>query len=77
MIHSAKKECSRQLIWQMIDKACARIFDVGCGSGMSTLALRNRFPKAEIIGVDLSAAMPENAKKLLSDVQWILKRENR
>lgn len=54
-----------------IDKVCTRILDVGCGSGMSTLALKNRFPEAEIIGVDLSAAMLENAKKLLSDVQWI------
>ena len=54
-----------------IDKACIRILDVGCGSGMSTLALKNRFPEAEIIGVDLSAAMLENAKKLLPDVQWI------
>ena len=54
-----------------INKACVRILDVGCGSGMSTLALKNRFPEAEIIGVDLSAAMLENAKKLLPDVQWI------
>lgn len=54
-----------------IDKICVRILDVGCGTGMSTLALRNRFPKAEIVGVDLSASMLENAKKLLPDVKWI------
>ncbi len=54
-----------------IDKACKRILDVGCGSGMSTLALRNRFPEAEIVGVDLSAAMLDNAKKILPDVEWI------
>ena len=54
-----------------IDKVCVRILDVGCGSGMSTLALKNRFPDSEIIGVDLSAAMLENAKKLLPDVQWV------
>ena len=54
-----------------IDKICVRILDVGCGTGMSTLALRNRFPEAEIVGVDLSAAMLENAKKLLPDVKWI------
>lgn len=54
-----------------IDKVCVRILDVGCGSGLSTLALRNRFPEAEIVGVDLSAAMLENAKKLLPDVKWI------
>ena len=54
-----------------IDKVCTRILDVGCGSGMSTLALKNRFPEAEITGVDLSGAMLENARKLLPDVQWI------
>lgn len=54
-----------------IDKVCVRILDVGCGSGMSTLALKNKFPGAEIIGVDLSATMLENAKKLLPDVEWI------
>ena len=54
-----------------IDKVCVRILDVGCGSGMSTLALRNRFPEAEIVGLDLSASMLENAKKLLPDVKWI------
>ncbi len=54
-----------------IDKICVQILDVGCGTGMSTLALRNRFPDAEIVGVDLSAAMLDNAKKLLPDVKWI------
>lgn len=54
-----------------IDKVCLRILDVGCGSGLSTLALRNRFPEAEIVGIDLSADMLENAKKLLPDVKWI------
>lgn len=54
-----------------IDRVCVRILDVGCGSGLSTLALRNRFPEAEIVGVDLSAEMLENAKKLLPDVKWV------
>lgn len=54
-----------------IDKACMRILDVGCGSGMSTLALKNRFPEARIVGVDLSSAMLEKAKKLVPDVEWI------
>lgn len=54
-----------------INKVCVRILDVGCGSGMSTLALKNRFPDSEIIGVDLSNTMLESARKLLPDVQWI------
>ncbi len=50
---------------------CSRIIDIGCGSGMSTLPLRKRFPKAEIIGVDLSENMLEAARNLIKDVTWI------
>ena len=48
-----------------------RIIDIGCGSGMSTLALRRRFMDANIVGVDLSRNMLNKAKEVLTDVQWI------
>lgn len=32
-----------------------RILDIGCGTGWSTLAFAERFPDAEIYGIDLSA----------------------
>jgi S-adenosylmethionine-diacylgycerolhomoserine-N-methlytransferase len=35
----------------------SRILEVGCGTGHNLLLLRNRFPDAEITGVDVSAAM--------------------
>lgn len=55
-----------------IDKEnCNRIIDIGCGSGMSTFALRNKYPKAEIIGVDLSKNMLEKAQELLPNVKFI------
>ncbi len=50
---------------------CNRIIDIGCGSGMSTLPLRKRFPSSEIIGIDLSENMLESAKHLMEDVTWI------
>lgn len=50
---------------------CNRIIDIGCGSGMSTLPLRKRFPDSEIIGVDLSENMLSRAKSLIEDVTWI------
>jgi ubiquinone/menaquinone biosynthesis C-methylase UbiE len=31
-----------------------RILDVGCGSGATNLVLAERFPRAEIVGIDLS-----------------------
>jgi S-adenosylmethionine-diacylgycerolhomoserine-N-methlytransferase len=37
--------------------APTRILEIGCGTGRNLLSLARRFPKAEITGVDLSAAM--------------------
>lgn len=48
-----------------------RIIDIGCGSGMSTLPLRNRFKKAEIIGVDSSPSMLSKAKDTIVNVTWL------
>ena len=50
---------------------CNRIIDVGCGSGMSTLQLRKRYGKSEIVGVDLSENMLRQAESLVEDVKWV------
>lgn len=50
---------------------CNKIIDIGCGSGMSTFPLRKRFREAEIVGVDLSEGMLEQAKSLVDDVIWV------
>jgi ubiquinone/menaquinone biosynthesis C-methylase UbiE len=41
----------------------ARILDVGTGTGAGALALARRFPQAEIVGVDLSERMLEQARR--------------
>ena len=41
----------------------ARILDVGTGTGAGALRLAQRFPKAEIVGIDLSEAMLEHARE--------------
>ncbi|MBI4857005.1 MAG: methyltransferase domain-containing protein [Acetobacterium woodii] len=48
-----------------------RIIDVGCGSGMSTMPLRNRFKEAEIVGADSSPAMLKQARTTVTDVNWL------
>ena len=53
-----------------IPKLPKRIVDLGCGSGLSTLALRQAFPKAEILGVDLSPDMLKAAAKRLPTVKF-------
>ena len=41
----------------------ARVLDAGCGTGRSTLALARRFPQAELVALDLSAAMLARARR--------------
>jgi ubiquinone/menaquinone biosynthesis C-methylase UbiE len=41
----------------------ARILDLCCGTGTSTAAVRAAYPDAEIIGLDISAGMLEEARK--------------
>jgi len=49
----------------------ARIIDIGCGPGNSTGFVARRWPNAELIGLDSSAAMLEKARQTLPDVQWL------
>jgi malonyl-CoA O-methyltransferase len=39
----------------------ARIIDLGCGTGAAFAALARRYPRAELVGVDLARAMLERA----------------
>lgn len=49
------------------------ILDVGCGSGMSTWCLRQKFPYAKIKGVDKSEEMLEKARQLPISVDFFQK----
>jgi len=49
----------------------SRIIDIGCGPGNSTNVLKARWPHSEIIGVDNSQAMIEQAKKTYEDISWM------
>lgn len=44
-----------------------RIADIGCGTGWSTVALAQAFPKAEVVGFDLDDASIADAVSLASD----------
>lgn len=51
-----------------------RILDLGCGTGSTTVILKQAFPQAEVIGLDLSPYMLVMAelkgRKLGIDIQW-------
>jgi ubiquinone/menaquinone biosynthesis C-methylase UbiE len=42
-----------------------RVLDLGTGTGKADRVVAKRFPRAEIVGVDLSPAMIEEARKVL------------
>jgi ubiquinone/menaquinone biosynthesis C-methylase UbiE len=46
-----------------VDPSPARILDVGTGTGAGARVLARRFPDAQIVGVDLSQAMLDQARR--------------
>ena len=50
-----------------VEQQPARILDVGTGTGAGALLLAQRFPEAQIVGVDLSDAMLEHARRNTPD----------
>jgi trans-aconitate 2-methyltransferase len=47
------------------------IYDLGCGPGNSTILLKKRWPDANVVGLDSSLAMLEEAKKTYPDIHFI------
>jgi ubiquinone/menaquinone biosynthesis C-methylase UbiE len=64
----------RQGLIDSIQGQPRRILDFGCGTGSTTLMLKQAFPQAEVIGLDLSPYMlvmaDHKAKAEGLDVQW-------
>lgn len=48
------------------------VLDVGCGPGNSTAVLRERFPQAQILGIDSSENMVQAAKESCPDCDFLL-----
>lgn len=47
------------------------ILDLGCGPGNSTKVLKDKFPKAKVIGADNSDEMLEKARQLYPEIEFI------
>jgi trans-aconitate 2-methyltransferase len=60
----------RDLVARIPNGAVARAADIGCGPGNSTEVLRERYPEAEIVGVDSSPDMIEAARKRLPGITF-------
>jgi trans-aconitate 2-methyltransferase len=48
-----------------------RIYDLGCGAGNVTRLLLERWPNAEVIGIDDSAEMLAKAAEASSRIRWV------
>ncbi len=46
------------------------IYDLGCGAGTSTVVLKERWPEAEVTGIDSSASMLDRARALDVEITW-------
>ena len=49
----------------------AVVYDLGCGAGNVTAALAERWPRAQLTGVDDSAAMLAQAVRELPQLRWV------
>jgi ubiquinone/menaquinone biosynthesis C-methylase UbiE len=54
-----------------IDGPVERALDVGTGTGAGARVLRERFPNAEVVGVDLASGMLEEARRLVPGVEFV------
>lgn len=61
---------ARDLLARVRPDGVRRIADVGCGPGNSTELLAARYPEAEVIGLDNSPAMLEEARRRLPNVRF-------
>jgi trans-aconitate 2-methyltransferase len=61
---------SIDLVSRIEFKSPAAIIDLGCGPGNSTRVLRERWPAAQITGLDSSTAMIEKARQSSDAIVW-------
>lgn len=65
-----RTRAARDLLARVRSGQVRRIVDVGCGPGNSTELLAQRFPDADIVGVDNSPAMLEEARRRLPGARF-------
>lgn len=64
---------ARDLLNRIAGEEPSRIIDIGCGPGNSTRLLAERWPGADITGIDSSEAMIEKARSDFSQRTWLVR----
>lgn len=62
---------ARELLGRVPLATAERVVDLGCGPGNSTALLRERFPRAALVGIDNSAEMLARARVDLPGVSFL------
>ena len=66
---------NREAVIKAIAGSPRKIIDLGCGTGTTTIMLKQAFPQAEVIGLDLSPQMltmcEYKAQQQQLDIQWV------
>lgn len=68
-----QRDVGSQLLLQLAPgEAPARVVDLGCGTGFFSQRLRQQYPKAELIGVDIAQGMLDYARQTHGDIAaWL------
>lgn len=61
-----------ELLTRIPDLDARRIVDLGCGTGHLTAMLQERWPDAEVAGIDSSVEMIERARRDHPEMTWIV-----
>jgi len=69
---SERTQPSVDLIQRIAIPDPGRIIDLGCGPGNSTAVLRQRWPKADITGLDSSSDMISTASRSYPHNEWLI-----
>ena len=56
---------------ERVDSSVREALDVGTGTGAGARLLKERFPDADVVGVDLATAMLEQARRLVPGVSFV------
>lgn len=71
---SMLRQSYHQVLQQQLPNAPSKILDIGCGVGMSTQALQQIYPQAQVTGVDLSPyflSVAQYREQNHTNIQWI------